>query len=242
MAAPVAKSAGFLSNSTMGRAAAIRHDRAMELYVSPLSCSLAARLVAREAGIPLTLHQVEVHTKTLTATGADYRAIAPFGQVPALRTGDGTLLTELSAILPYLADLRPESALLPAAGIDRYRVLAQLGFVATELHKKILWPLFNHGVPESVRAFARASAPRAFDHVEHHLAHAGDAFTIADAYLIWALHLARLAGLDPATNRPSLAGYIKRHRARDSVRDLFAEETPLALAAQARQPEPVASR
>jgi glutathione S-transferase len=242
MAAPVAKSAGFLSNSTIGRAAAIRHDRAMELYISPLSCSLAARVVAREAGIPLTLHQVEVHTKTLTDTGADYRAIAPFGQVPALRLDDGTLLTELSAILQYLADLRPESALLPVAGVDRYHVLAQLGFVATELHKKLLWPLFNHGVPDAVRAFARASAPRVFDHVAQHLAHAGDSFTIADAYLIWALHLARLAGLDPSADRPSLADYIKRHRARDSVRELFAEETPLALAAQARQPELSPSR
>ncbi|HUQ05632.1 MAG TPA: glutathione S-transferase N-terminal domain-containing protein [Kofleriaceae bacterium] len=222
----------------------------MELYISPLSCSLAARIVAREAGISLALHQVEVHAKTLTDTGGTYLAIAPFGQVPALRLDDGTLLTELTAIAQYLADLRPESRLLPpATAAARYDVLAWLGFVATELHKKILWPLFNHGVPDAVRAFARASAPRAFDHVAHHLAadsagHAprahlvGDHFTIADAYLVWALHLARIAGLDPAVNRPALADYIRHHRTRDSVRDLFAEETPLALAAMARQPEP----
>jgi glutathione S-transferase len=217
----------------------------MELYIAPLSCSLAARLVAREAGIPLTLHQVEVHAKTFTGTGASYLAVAPFGQVPALRLDDGTLLTELTAIAQYLADLRPDANLLPS-GTDRYATLAWLGFVATELHKKILWPLFNHGVPDAVRAYARASAPRAFDHVERHLAAtgtprvhlAGDHFTIADAYLIWALHLARIAGLDPAADRLALADYIRTHRARDSVRDLFAEETPLALAAMARQPEP----
>jgi glutathione S-transferase len=198
----------------------------MELYFSPLSCSLAARVIAHEAGIPLTLHQVEVYEKTLTATGASYLDIAPFGQVPALRLDDGSILTELPAVLLYLA---------PPDAVDRHRVHEWLNFVGTELHKKILWPLYNRGIPDAVRAFARESAPAAFAHVARHLANrdflVGDRFTAADAYLVWAMHMARLAGLDAPP-----AAYLKRLRARPSIAAILAEETPLAVAAMARQP------
>jgi glutathione S-transferase len=200
----------------------------MELYFSPLSCSFAARVVAHEAGIPLTLRQVEVYEKTLTATGASYLDIAPFGQVPALRLDDGSILTELPAVILYLAEPPPD---------DRHRVHEWLNFVGTELHKKILWPIYNRGIPDAVRAFARESAPAAFAHVARHLADreflVGDRFTAADAYLVWALHMARLAGLDIS---PAPAAYLKRMRARPSVAALLAEETPLAVAAMARQP------
>lgn len=198
----------------------------MELYYSPLACSLAARIVAHEAGIPLTLHQVEVYEKTLTATGASYLDIAPFGQVPALRLEDGSILTELPAVVLYLA---------PPPAADRHRVHEWLSFVGTELHKKIVWPLYNRGVPDAVRTFARESAPAAFAHVARHLADrellVGDHFTAADAYLVWAMHMARLAGLDAQP-----AAYLKRMRARPSIAALLAEETPLAIAAMARQP------
>lgn len=222
----------------MGTPALVGQALAMELYFAPLSGSFTARVVAREAGIAHTLHQVEVHTKTLTATGASYLDIVPFGQVPALRFADGSILTETTAVLQYLADLNPDSGLAPSPGTaERYRFLEWLGFIATEIHKKILWPLFNHRVPDQVRHFARASAPRAFSHVARALGErdvlVGDRFTAADAYLVWALHLASIAGLDPG-----LSSYSRTHRARGSIRDLLAEETPLALAAHARQPEP----
>ena len=201
----------------------------MELYYAPLACSLAARIVAHEAGIPLALRQVEVFAKTVTETGASYLEVAPLGLVPVLRLDDGTLLTEVAAVVQYLADLRPAAGLAPPWGTpDRYRLIEWLSFVGTELHKKVVWPLYNRGVPDAVRAHARANAPAVFDHLARHLAArehlVGDRFTAADAYLIWALHLARLAGLDPGADRPALAAYAKRHRARASVSELLAEE------------------
>jgi glutathione S-transferase len=212
----------------------------MELYYAPLACSLAARIVAHEAAIPLALRQVEVFARTLTEGGASYTEVAPLGLVPALRLADGSLLTEVAAVVQYLADLRPESGLAPPWGTpDRYRLAEWLSFVGTELHKKVVWPLHNR-VPDAVRAHARASAPRVFDHLARHLAArdylVGDRFTAADAYLTWALHLARLAGLDPGADRPALAAYLRRQRARPSVTELLADETPRAAAALARQP------
>ena len=46
---------------------------------------------------------------------ADYLAINPMGKVPAL-THAGQVITELPAILTYLAELFPEKRLIPAAG------------------------------------------------------------------------------------------------------------------------------
>jgi glutathione S-transferase len=186
-----------------------------------------------------------VFAGTLTESGASYTDVAPLGLVPALRLDDGSLLTEVAAVVQYLADLRPASGLAPPWGtLERYRLVEWLSFVGTELHKKVVWPLHNR-VPDAARAHARASAPRVFDHLARYLAArdhlVGDRFTAADAYLVWALYLARLGGLDPSAERPALAAYVRRQRARASVAQLFAEETPLAAAALARQPARLAA-
>lgn len=211
----------------------------MELYFAPLACSLAVRIVAHEAAVPLTLFQVEVFARTVTATGEPYGDVAPLGLVPALRLDDGSLLTEVAAIVQYVADLRPDSGLAPPWGTpDRFRLVEWLSLVGTELHKRVVWPLYNR-VPDPVRAHARDRAPHVFDHLARHLATraylVGDRFTGADAYLVWALHLARLAGLDAGADRPALAAYVQRQRGRTSVRELLAEEGPMAAAAMARQ-------
>jgi glutathione S-transferase len=202
----------------------------MDLYYSPLSCSLAVRVVAHEAGVPLGLHQVEVFARTLTDGGGRYTDVAPFGLVPALRLDDGSVLTEVAAIVQYVADLQPAAGLAPPAGTRaRSRLVEWLSFVGAEVHKQVVWPQFN-AVPEPVRAHARALAPAVFDHVARHLTDraflVGDRFTAADAYLTWALHLARLARLDPGAGRPPLAAYLDRQLARASFAELLADETP----------------
>jgi glutathione S-transferase len=62
--------------------------------------------------------------------------------------------------------------------------------------------------PEPGRGDAREAAPRVFDDLACHLAADAylvtDRFTAADAYLVWALHLTRFTGLNPAPiARPS---------------------------------------
>ena len=78
----------------------------MQLYFSPFACSLASHITAREAGLDISLISVALATKR-TADGEDFLAIAPKGQVPALRLDEGTVLTEGPAVLQYLADAAP---------------------------------------------------------------------------------------------------------------------------------------
>ena len=92
----------------------------MDLYFSPLACSMATRIALYEAGADATYHAVDLKTKRL-AGGADFRSLNPLGQVPVLRTASGHLFTENPVVLQTVADRYPDSGLLPPGGVARGR-------------------------------------------------------------------------------------------------------------------------
>ena len=73
----------------------------MELFASPMACSLASHITALEAGLPVKVRFVE---NKKTDDGGDYYTISAKGYVPALRLDDGTVLNEGASVLQYLAD------------------------------------------------------------------------------------------------------------------------------------------
>src|SRR5581483_5162459 len=79
----------------------------MKLFYASGACSLSPHIVAHEAGIELRLQKVDLKTKTI-ATEGDFFGINPKGYVPTLELDDGQFLTEGTAIVQYLADLKPE--------------------------------------------------------------------------------------------------------------------------------------
>ena len=85
----------------------------MDLYFSPMACSLASRIALYEAGAA-DVRFIEVDPKSKrTLDGADYREIYPLGLVPLLRLDDGSLLSENAAILQYIASRYPDAKLAP---------------------------------------------------------------------------------------------------------------------------------
>src|SRR4249920_2884506 len=74
---------------------------AMQLYFSPLACSMATRIALYEAGASASFCEIDPKTK-LTLDGQRYLDIHPLGLVPALRTDDDQLITENAAILQYV--------------------------------------------------------------------------------------------------------------------------------------------
>ena len=212
----------------------------MQLYYSPLACSLAAHMVCREAGLDFTLHRSELVTKRVE-DGRDLRTVNPMGQVPTLVTDDGRVLTENSAVLAYLADQRPAHRLAPERdGFERYELMRWLSLVGTEVHKKCLALVYDPTSPDAVKDFARVAVARPLAVLEGHLFSrdflVGDAFTVADAYLLWALMLLPRAGV-PLDDYPTLRAYQKRLMARPAVREAVAferaaYERPFEAAAQ----------
>ena len=202
----------------------------LQLYFSPMACSLASRIALLEAGLDARYHQVHLLTKQVVDDGSDFRGASPKGAVPVLVLENGERLTECAAVLQYIADLKPETGLAPQFGDpDRYRLQEWLSFIGTEIHKAFLFPTFWYKDDGSL-AKPRARIAQTLSVPSAHLAGreflVGDSFTVADAHLAWALLLLRPAGVDVA-QWPSLSAYLERMQARPAVREAIATEMTL---------------
>lgn len=205
----------------------------LQLYFSPMACSLASRIALMEAGLDARYHQVHLLTKTVADDDSDFRGISSKGAVPVLVLENGERLTESAAVLQYIADLNPESGLAPPFGSpDRYRMQEWLSFTGAEIHKAFLFPTFWYKDDASL-AKPRARIAQTLSVPSAHLAKreflVGQRFTVADAHLAWALLLLRPAGVDIA-QWPSLSAYLERMQARPTVRDAVATEMALRKA------------
>lgn len=208
----------------------------MDVYYSPLACSIATRITVYEAGAEEKVRLTRVNTKAQTTEdGADYKTVNPKGLVPAVRTVEGDVLTENAAVLQYLADAFPEAGLAPdAASPDRYRLQQWLSFVGTELHKAVFQPLLATGSNDGAKAFARAGADAKFDYLNDHLTGRdyllGERFSIADAYLAAVLNWAQFVKVD-LSPWPAIVAYRDRLAARPAVARALQEEMKLFQAA-----------
>jgi len=202
----------------------------LQLYFSPMACSLASRIALMEAGLDAQYHPVHLRTKQVMHDDSDFHGISPKGAVPVLVLENGERLTESAAVLQYIADAKPEAGLAPRFGDpDRYRVQEWLSFIGAEIHKAFLFPFFWYQDDGSL-AKPRARIVQTLSVPAVHLADreflVGDRFTVADAHLTWALLLLRPAGIDIA-QWPSLSAYLERMQARPAVRDAIATEVAL---------------
>ena len=158
----------------------------MKLYYLPASCSLSPHIVINELGLDVELIKVD-HTSHKTETGLDFYDINPHGYVPLLELDDGNLLREGPAIVQYLADLKPEAGLAPAAGtMARYKLQEMLGFLSTETHKGFI-PLLYARLAGNYVETARPKLEKRYQWIDAHLADRpflmGESFSVADAYL-----------------------------------------------------------
>ena len=208
----------------------------MDLYFSPLACSMATRIALYEGGIEANFINVDTQAKKL-ADGSDFFRVNEMGQVPVLRTDDGDLLTENPVVLQYVADQYPQSGLAPQSGLERYRLQQWLNFTTSELHKVVFVPLLDPTSTDGAKAYAREKAERRLTHLNHHLEGREfllDRFSVADAYLITILNWARFVGPEMA-QWPAVKSYFDRMIARPQVARAMAEEVALYQEQQARR-------
>ncbi|RZL31436.1 MAG: glutathione S-transferase [Rubrivivax sp.] len=203
----------------------------MELFFSPMACSLASRIVLYEVGADAQpeLRFTQVDKSKRTGDGRDYWRIHPMGQVPALMTPQGWLLTENAAVLQYLAEAFPDAGLLPADADARARVRQWLGFIATELHKAVFVPLLDPKAGAEVKAYALDKAALRLAMLDAHLQrheHLEGSYGIADIYLAVVLNWAPFAGVD-LTPWSAVKAFHRRISQRDAVARAMREEFAL---------------
>jgi glutathione S-transferase len=199
----------------------------MKLYFAPGAASLAPHIVLHEAGCPFTTEQVDLRTHRV-ASGESLLAIHSKNDVPILELDSGARLTEVSAILQYIADQKPDAALIPGAGtMDRYRVQEWLNFIASELHA-LFYPLyFRLTTSKDWQDWAERKLADRFDWLSIQLAGSsylmGRRFGVTDAYLFTVLNWTKLVGIELA-RWPILNRYFRRVAARPGVQDALKAE------------------
>jgi glutathione S-transferase len=198
----------------------------MKLFYSPGACSLSPHIVAREAGIDLKLQKVDTKTKTMKIDG-DFWSINPKGYVPALELDNGEILTEVPAIVQYLADLKPKSRLAPQNGTwERTRLQEMLGYINSEIHKTFS-PLWDTKVSADLRKERTEYLHRRYALLDKQLAGKkflfGDEFTVADAYLFVVTGWAKSTKVD-LSEFANLQAFQKRVAARPAVQAAMTAE------------------
>jgi glutathione S-transferase len=199
----------------------------MKLYYAPAACSLAPHIAAIHAGLPLDLKKVEFGAGGKTVDGRDYTEINPKSAVPALETDEGEVLTENAVLLQYLAARAPGSGLVPSGeGLQRWRFLELLNFIATEVHKGF-GPLWNPSTPSEVREATVQLLGKKFAYLEQQLGGReflfGDSFTAADAYAFAVLNWTGIHKID-LSPWPKLQAYFQGLRRHPSVAQALSEE------------------
>lgn len=193
----------------------------VKLFHTPMACSLACCIAAKEGEVPLDICRVDLGTKDLIDAPGSLFDVNPLGQVSVLQFDDGTTLTETSVCINWIqAQSKNTSFRIDPESPKYFPMLRWLAFCATELHKQIFRVVFYPEATEEVKQRIRDLAPNRFDVLDKHLESQrfllGDDFSAADAYISWALALSDRAKIDP-TGYPNLERYRKDVLSRPSV-------------------------
>lgn len=199
----------------------------LRLYYSPGACSLAPHAALEETGA--AFEPVRVDFGASEQRAAAYLAINQKGRVPALAQDDW-VLTENPAILRYVARLNPAAGLWPDEPRAEAACLEWLAWSASTIH-----PAFAHvrraeryatsdaGKAEVVER-GREACQDLWTMIEVNLARgpwaAGDAFSVADLYLLvfWLWGRGPVLGYDMPRLFPHWTDLMRRVCARPGVK------------------------
>jgi glutathione S-transferase len=187
----------------------------LTLYFAPGASSMAAHIALHEVGISFDARPMSFRGGDLRAP--DYLKLNPEGKVPTLLV-DGRPLTEVAAILFFLARRCPESDLLPRDNIEaEAQALSWMSFIASTLH-----PARKLGLEHAKEVYAIADRRLGSDW-------AIGTYSIAD------IHLFRLCwrlsnSLKPAPGTfPNLDAHSARMMARPAVRKTIEIESAIGF-------------
>jgi glutathione S-transferase len=104
----------------------------LTLYFAPGSSSMAVHIALHEIGVPFEARPMSFENQDMRAQ--KFLALNPEGKVPVLLI-DGRPLTEVAAILCYLAKSFPDAELLPRDDPEaEAQALSWMSFIASTLH------------------------------------------------------------------------------------------------------------
>jgi glutathione S-transferase len=185
----------------------------LTLYFAPGSSSMAVHIALHEIGVPFERKPMSFHNNDMRAP--DYLKLNPEGKVPTL-VADGRPLTEVAAILFYLAKRFSDAGLLPRDDIEAdAQALSWMSFAASTLH-----PARRRGLEHAKEVYRLADRRLGNGWALGH-------YSIADIHL-FRLYWRFANSLKPAPETfPNLTAHYARMMARPAVQRTIEIETAI---------------
>ncbi|HWF01043.1 MAG TPA: glutathione S-transferase family protein [Caulobacteraceae bacterium] len=201
----------------------------MKLYDSIGPNPRVVKMFAAEKGLDLPRQKVDLMAGE--NRGADYGRLNPHGTTPALDTGEGMILAEITAICEYLEELHPEPPLIGSTPMQR----AETRMWVRRIDLNIIEPMTNgfryaeglqmfqtrmRCLPEAaegLKTLAREKLTWLDGLMVNKPWVCGDRYTLADILLFCFVDFAASVGqpLDPAN--ANLASWFARVKARPTA-------------------------
>ena len=198
--------------------------RSVPPFAQGLVRDLRVRWALEEAGMPYQERLIQGAEERATAA---YRALQPFGQVPAIETGELKLF-ESGAIVLHIAEKC--EALMPADANGRARTTAWM-FAALNSIEPPIQTLAGIDLFHAGEAWAMARRPMVVEMVENRLTaleawlngrdYLEDRFTAGDLLMTTVLRFLRHT--DIVTGRPMLKAYQERCEARPAFQKALSD-------------------
>lgn len=171
----------------------------------------------------------------------DFRALNPTGYVPALDV-DGTMITEMPAILTFIGSLSQDRQLLGRTSLERSQVLEWMAYLSGTLHgigyaelwrpARFVGTAASVGIQDIVRLNGRAIIERSYEWIENKIAGNLNAinahFTVVDIQLHTFWRWGSQVGFD-MNPYPKFAAVVREAEMLESVRKAMALENEALL-------------
>ena len=177
----------------------------LKLHFSPGASSMAPHIALYEIGVPFEAQPMSFHKKDHRAP--EFLAINPEGTVPTLLI-DGRALTEVAAILYYLARRFPEANLLPRDEPEaEAHAISWMSFIASRVH-----PARGRGLEYATKIYKLA------DERLGAREWAIGRYSIADIHLFRLFWRFENSLKPPPGTFPNLSAHLQRMMARPAVK------------------------
>ena len=185
-------------------------------YLTPGASSMAPHIALHEVGASFEQRLVSLKAKR-EERPADFLALNPEGKVPTLLI-DGAPLTEVAAILYWLARSYPAAKLWPAGDVmAETQAISWMSFIAATVH-----PARARGLEHAMMIFGIAD--KRLSKSEWAV---GNAYSIADIHLFRLYWRFANALKPPKDSLPNLEAHHERMMARPAVRKTIEIESAI---------------
>jgi glutathione S-transferase len=188
----------------------------LTLYFAPGTSSMAPHIALHEIGAPFESRPISLAKKENREPS--FLALNPEGKVPTLLI-DGRPMTEVAAILFYLAKRFPEAGLLPQGDLEaEAQAISWMSFIAATIH-----PARRQGMEHARNVYALADQ------------RLGNREWAIGKYSIADIHLFRLywrfrGSLNPEPGEfPNLSAHYERMMARPAVKRTIEIESAIGF-------------